>query len=416
MKLQNITEEVFTSFTKTHELGTFLQTVEEKHLKEIYNIKCHLVGLFQDNEIIGASMLIEIPTKIHKPIFYAPRGFITDYSNSEYVEGFTKEILSYIKKYHALEFIMDPYIIYQIRNNNGSEVEEKNDAMISYLKSLGYQHFGFNLNFEASQVRFMYRIPVFQTYEETISKFTKSTRKRIEETHEKGVHVRIAKKEELPIVVDLLKASAENKHFEYRSVQYYENLLDSMKNLLTIYIASIDFEEEKRKTKAFLKETEEDLSKLHEEMKKVNVGAKLLKKQEILEQRIKKCEEELKHIEEMKKTYGTKKDIGALVSIRSNQEYITLSSGMLTEFRAYNPKYAMYEAHIKDAIEEKFSYVNFYGISGNFDPKSELYGIYDLKRGFNGNVIELIGEFSYPVSILCTPYHILLKIREKLKK
>lgn len=416
MNLQIISEELFTNFTKHHELGTFLQSIEEKKLKECYKNKCHLVGLFQDNEIVGATLLLEIKAKFGKTIFYAPRGFLTNYNNKLYVKSFTEELIQFAKQKKALELIIDPYIIYQIRGKDGIESETKNDEIIDYLKSLGYHHFGFNQNFEASQVRFMYRIPLLSTYEDTIQTFSKSTRKRIEEVEEKAVKVKTATKKDLEKVVELLKASAINKHFEFRSVSYYQNMMDAFQENMKIYIAYIDFEEEKQKAKELLEQEKQNLNRVQLEMSKVNVGTKLLKKEEQAKNHIQKYEQQLEEAIQNQKKYGNTLEIGTLVSIKSNQEYITLSSGMLPEFRSYNPKYAMYQAHIKDAIQEGFQYVNFYGISGNFDPKNELYGIYDLKRGFNGEIVELIGEFSYPISIFCPIYHFLLKVKEKLKK
>ena len=35
----------------------------------------------------------------------------------------------------------------------------------------------------------------------------------------------------------------------------------------------------------------------------------------------------------------------------------------------------------------------FGGISGNFEPNSENFGVYEFKRGFGGYVVEYIGEF-----------------------
>lgn len=414
MELKIIEESVFEQFVKIHPYGTFLQSLEEKKVKEWNGEKCYLLGLYQKKELVGVTMLIEIPARFHKNIYYAPRGFVTDYQNKEYVESFTKELYQFAKSNNGLEFIIDPYIIYQIYDKE-EKVIEHHEEMITYLKKLGYHHYGFNQNFETSQVRFMYRIPVYETLEEMVSTFSKSTRKRIEEVHQKGVKVKVATKKDLPLVVELLKASAENKHFEYRSLEYYQTMMDSFKKQLTIYIASIQFDDYLKETKNLLEETNIEYDKLEEEMSKVNVGSKLLKKKELLLNHRKKYEEEIKQIQEYQKQYGKEKAIGALVSMRSHNEYITLSSGMLSEFREFNPKYAMYEAHMKDAVKEKFEYVNFYGISGNLDPKSELYGIYGLKKGYNGNIVELIGEFSYPVSKLYTPYHTLLKLKDKIK-
>ena len=80
----------------------------------------------------------------------------------------------------------------------------------------------------------------------------------------------------------------------------------------------------------------------------------------------------------------------------------------------------MYNEHILDAYRFKMKYVNFYGISGNFDPKNPLYGVYEFKRGFNGQVIEMIGEFTYKVSKTYPIYnalrHIKIGIRNIIKR
>lgn len=416
MELKNIDEETYIKFSEHHELGSFLQTIYEKNLKEIYGNIGHLVGLYDGNTLVGASLLLEIPAKFGKRIFYAPRGFLTDYQNSHYVEAFTYELKNYVKKYHGLELIIDPLVIYRILDHEEKTIMGPNDTIIEKLKKLGYRHFGFNLNFEASQVRFMYRVPVLDTYEDMLNHFTKTTRKRIESIPSKGVKVRKGDESDLETLERLLKASAENKHFEYRSLSYYQNLFEQMGNLITIYIAYIDFPYYESQVKQNLEEEKQKLDSVLQEMEKVNVGSKLRSKKELAEKHIEKYTEELEEIKKMHQTYGDKIDIGALLSIRSNHEYITLSSGMLSEFRMFNPKYAMYDAHMKDAVKEKFQYVNFYGISGNFDPKGELYGIYELKKGFNGEIVELIGEFSLPTSPLYSFYHFLLKLKNIFKR
>ena len=70
---------------------------------------------------------------------------------------------------------------------------------------------------------------------------------------------------------------------------------------------------------------------------------------------------------------------------------------------------------IKYGIKNNFKRYNFYGISGNFDTKDSQYGIYNFKRGFNGKVIELIGEFDLPTHPLYFIYNI-LKILKHLVK
>ncbi len=56
----------------------------------------------------------------------------------------------------------------------------------------------------------------------------------------------------------------------------------------------------------------------------------------------------------------------------NGKEYLTLTSGGLEEYRKFTPKYAMYDAHIKDAYEKGYQACNFYGISGNFQKRTIL--------------------------------------------
>lgn len=56
-------------------------------------------------------------------------------------------------------------------------------------------------------------------------------------------------------------------------------------------------------------------------------------------------------------------------------------------------QYKMQMEMIKLAMKRGLPIYDFGGISGNFTPGSENYGVYEFKRGFGGNVLEYIGEF-----------------------
>ena len=69
---------------------------------------------------------------------------------------------------------------------------------------------------------------------------------------------------------------------------------------------------------------------------------------------------------------------------------------------------------IKDGnygIKNGFKKHNFYGIPANINEHPKDYGIYEFKRGFNGYVEELIGEFELPI----TWHYNLFKLIHKMK-
>ncbi len=131
---------------------------------------------------------------------------------------------------------------------------------------------------------------------------------------------------------------------------------------------------------------------------------------------IEKYKEELKKAEDFKKEHSNGLDIGALLSMASGDEYLTLSSGMIEEYRSFTPKYAMYDAHVKDALTNNYKWVAFYGITGCFDKNDKYYGIYEFKKGFNGNVVEYIGEFTLPIGFTYKVFNTLKKIKKIIKK
>lgn len=65
------------------------------------------------------------------------------------------------------------------------------------------------------------------------------------------------------------------------------------------------------------------------------------------------------------------------------------------EHRNVMPNYLMQWEMIKWAIETGCSVYDLQGVSGNLDESNPLYGLYRFKKGFNGDLDELAGEFDY---------------------
>lgn len=59
------------------------------------------------------------------------------------------------------------------------------------------------------------------------------------------------------------------------------------------------------------------------------------------------------------------------------------------------PNYLMQWEMIRWAAETGCTVYDFQGVSGNLEEGSHMYGLYQFKRGFNGNLDELAGEFDY---------------------
>ena len=189
-----------------------------------------------------------------------------------------------------------------------------------------------------------------------------------------------------------------------------------MHDLMTIYIAYLDPDVYYNHTETLLNEEKKNNDEIAEKLKSCCVGSKLTNQKETSDNLLKKYTEELEKAKKFKEEYPNGKDVGVLLSMKSGNEYLTLSSGILEEYKSFTPKYALYDYHIKDAYKKGYEYVDFYGITGDFDKSNKYYGIYEFKKGYNGNVVELVGQFTTKVSSFYSFYNFLKKIKSVIKK
>lgn len=417
MEFVELTEKEYDKFVSNHKQDTYMQTLELKKFKENNNIKCYLVGVKENNKVVAATLFYAVGSFLGKKRFYSSRGFILDYENEELLKFFVDNIKKYIKSKKGMSLTIDPNIIYRVRSSSGEIInEEKNDKVVNELKKLGFSHFGFNKYFETMQVRWVYRLELNKPYEELRNDFSKSTRKNIESVYNNGVEIRVGNIEDLKSLSKIFKETAERDEFNTKSYEYYKSMFESMPNTMKVYMAYINPKLRLETSKKKLEEEQKNNDEINEKMKKDMVGNKLLNKKATSDKLLEKYQEEIKEAETMLENNDGNIDIGALISVKSGEEYISLSSGTLTQYKKYNPKYALYDAHIKDAYDMKFKYVNFYGIAGDFDPNNKYHGIYEFKKGFNGNVVEYIGEFTLPIGFTYKVFKTLKNIKHIIKK
>ncbi|MBR4262773.1 MAG: peptidoglycan bridge formation glycyltransferase FemA/FemB family protein [Bacilli bacterium] len=419
MEFTTLTEKEFRDFTKDYEQTSFMQSIELANLKRELGSIPHLVGVKKNKKVIAATLILEEKSILGQKTFYAPRGYLIDYHDFDLLKYFSDELIKYVKKHKGFRITIDPNVVYRFRSSEGeilNEDKDKDDLTMENLKKLGYKYFGFNLYTETYQVRWEYRLKLDEDYETKKQKFSKSTRKNIDASYKKGLKVRVGKIEDLDSMTEIFDVTSKRKDFQSRSLEYYKKMYKHMKDLMTIYIAYLDPDVYLKDTEELLHEAEKEKEVIEEKMKTSIVGSKLTNQKESNLKQIEKYKEELEVAKKFKKENPNGKDIGALLSLRSGKEYLTLSSGMLKEYGRFTPKYAMYDAHIKDAYKEGFEWVDFYGITGDFNKDSKYYGMYEIKKGFNGNVVELIGQFEIKTGFVYNIYNLGKKVKNIIKR
>lgn len=408
MEFVKLTENEYLKFWKKHPLKTFLSSIEIGKLRKHNNWDVEYVGVKENKKIIGATMLVSKKRRFGKKEYYSPRGYLIDFNNQELLDFFTNELKQYIKKNNGYVLRIDPYVINKQRDIDGNIVEGgvDNTEIVDNLKKLGFKQVSIK---DMEQVGWMFSLDLENKTEDQILKEMKqNTRNIIRKTEKIGISIKELEYEELQRFEDILIETGERKNFAIRDLSYYQEMYKLLhdKNQVKFLITELDLKEYIKKLEEEKNQKETELSKLNDA--KANNGKKKNINTDI--DTFNKKITEAKEI--IKKTNKDKITLSGSMFIMIEPEIIYLSSGNYGEYMNFNSQYLIQWKMIQYGIKHGFKKHNFYGIPANINEKPKDYGIYKFKKGFNGYVEELIGEFELPIS----KEYYLLKLIHKLRK
>lgn len=408
MKFQEITEKEYREFWENHPLKTFLSAPEISKLREKSNWTTYYVGVKEEKKLIAATMLLSHKRHFGKYEFYSPRGYLLDFKNKELLEFFTNELKKYIKDKKGYVLRIDPYVIYKERDIDGNIVADgiDNSDVVNNLQSFGFKKVKTE-NME--QVGWMFSLNLEGKTEEQILKEMKpNTRNTIRKAEKFGITVNEISYDELDRFQNIMVETGERKGFGVRKLSYFQEMykLFHDKNEVKYFITELDLNAYIKRLEEETQEKEEKLNSLSDA--KYNDGQKKNLTNEIasLDKRI---------IDSNKIKEESGKEVITLsgsMFMLIQPEVIYLSSGNYEEYMKFNSQYLIQWELIKYGIENGFKKHNFYGIPANINEHPKDYGIYEFKRGFNGVVEELIGEFALPI----TWHYNLFELIHKIKK
>lgn len=407
MKFTEITEKEYTKFWENHPNKSFLSSPKISKLREKNGWKTFYVALKEKEKIIASAMLFAHKRHFNVYEFYAPRGFLIDFNNLDYIEKFTEELKKFIKEKDGYVLRIDPYLINKERDLDGNIVENgiDNTKVKEKLKSLGYIEVPKELK---EQVGWMFSLNLKGKTEEQILKEMKpGTRNTIRKAEKIGIDVREISYEELGEFQNIMEETSKRKGFANRQLSYYQTMykLFHDTNEIKYFITTLNLKEYIKRLSKERKEKEDKIEELSDA--RHNEGVKKCLQNEIssIDKRIREAQEIIQ------KTNKESINLSGSMFILIKPEIIYLSSGNYEEYLKFNSQYLIQWELIKYGIKNGFSKHNFYGIPEDINTHPKDYGIYEFKRGFNGYVEELIGEYELPIK----PHYYLLKLIHKLK-
>lgn len=212
------------------------------------------------------------------------------------------------------------------------DIPMSDGEFIRQTQQMGFTQIAGDGGFETIQARFNYRLYLQGRGEkELFANLTQKTRYNVRLAVKRGVQIRVAGPEELDEFVRIMQVTGERDGFNVRPKAYFERFLSALGEHARLYMGY----------------------------------------------------------------YEGQAVCGAIATNYAGKTcYVYGASD--NAYRNVMPNYLIQWEMIRWAVETGCTVYDFQGVSGNItDENDHLYGLYRFKRGFNGQLDELAGEFDY---------------------
>lgn len=391
--IRELTSDEFNDFNDEFQSSSVYQTVEYARVMQNQNFETLTLGFVDNGEILAATIILVEKTLGFK-YGYAPRGFLIDWNNKELLEMFTSEIKKFLSKREIMAIKLNPLVLRSTYNpeNKKKQFNGDHDIILKNLKKLGYEHLGFNNQFEALKPRFESITDISINYEEIFLSFKKDLRNKIRSSENKAIKIIKGSESKLEYLHLYTKG-------EYsRDLNYFKDLYNNFGNKIDFFYAKID-------TSLYLNKAKEKLEHYELLSSKINLEleSSSKKREKIIEKKIDTDLKLYKAKQDLQKAinlFNKHKDgliLASALFIKNKGEVLLLIDGYDKEYREFNAKHLLIWRTIEYYHNLGFNKLNLGGIT-NINVKDEYDGLNQFKLAFNGVAYEYIGDFELVIN------------------
>lgn len=340
---------------------------------------------------------------------------------TEFVQALGKEL----KKKKAIVWMVESNVEYQQHDRNGDVLEDGfcNEGYRDLLERAGFEkgHLwrGYDEGRQSrwvSWIDLQKKLPQMSqgypvaldngleeySWKELLMEMSGNTRRSFQKTD--LPYIQVIRKDgtqdfDLSEFEELLESSAEKHHFGAGSEGHRADLLKAFGKhgyLSTAYLDVDNYEDYLRRRQKEFEEKEAAALEVCEKMP--NSKKKRNQLLEIQEQKTHN-EKELKALEQLMHGQERRRiPLASGIFLETPSEMIYLFGGSDPELARYMGPYANQKEMIRLALDHGLQRYNFWGISGNFKPEEEGYGVYFFKKNLGATVGEYCGEFYLPLN------------------
>jgi len=408
--IDNIDKDEYEEFVSHHKTKShFMQSYYFGEVMKYKNYTPHYVGMKDGNKLVATALMLKKALPGGFCYYYSPRGYVMDFNNFKLLEEFTDNIKVYAKKNNALYVKIDPDIKRHTLDIDGNIVDgEKNYKLMDELKKLGYKHQGFGTDFIYEEPRFTFRLNLDDEWDNIYSRMHATTRKILNRKNQYDLDTYIGTEKDIPDFYITMEETAQREGIACNPIKYYQEFYKILhdQGMSDLYVVKVDIKHLKDIYQNKIKDIEANI-KIEEERKHTG-------KVNDLKNELAKAQKEYDAIKDMK---NEKRVLSSIITVKYNDKVWTIHGGNTTDLRELNSNYWLYYTIIKDAHDQGYKVIDFFGTSGNPNPPKDnpVYGIHNFKKRLGGEYTEFIGEYDLIINpFMYFVYKVIVPIRRKI--
>ena len=393
-----LSDSEFEAFAVKHPQNSFLQSVDFARFQRARGQQAELFGIRRGGEVVAAGKLNYATTRLGYTVCECAKGPLMDYSDPELVRAVVGLLRQRATERKAAELRISPNLKYIARDEDGAEHPEIEDnrPLVAQLSGLGFQHQGLDMNFVNVNWMFIKSLEGIKDAEELIMGTSYRTRKAIRKAEKNGVFLEQATLETLDEFYGALSKAGDEKGFVYRERAYYEHLLRTTSPEFTkLMMAKIDIPAYRKSITERMAAESATAAELRREVEETG-SKKKANRLKVVQDLVDSYERSLKDIERFPDSVGVA-TVAAIHFVCYGDEVVCVIGGTVQDYIYFNGATSLYWGMMLHALEKGYPRYNFYGTFGISGQDEEGHGGYEFKKGFGGEVVQLVGDFVMPV-------------------
>lgn len=398
--VQALTPDEFFKYQLEFEGSNFLQSeayfnlISEKNSSN--TISCY--GIFEGAEIIGvfrAAIMRKYRFFTEVEINYGP---LMNYSMPvEKLIDVVAAIKDFFQDKGVAQLTVSPYLFERYRDEDLNIIR---DNLYTYVIDAFRDNKFIYSGVLSTNIPVVYQIFVkdlsgYENEEALLNSISARTRRRIKKNIRDNIIIEEYQLQNLDEFYEIIRASGDRKGFYIQDKNYFFNLKKYFGNSVHFLIAKMDFVEYIEKLSIEI----EKMNKKLDGLRSKEQSDKTLNKISSIEQNIEDYENKKKRLKEFAPESGEPAILSAGVFIEYADEIIYFIGGSKEEYVRYGGTISLFWHMMKLAINKNYKRFNFYGTI-EVEEAEQNSGNYYFKKQFGGELINLIGRFTYTYSKL----------------